>query len=74
MLGKSQEGGKWNVREEGEDGNVQDREAEYQESLKHGKRGGCIAVILLLIFVPLICYAIVTFTASGKGVWANGKP
>ena len=51
---------------------LDEREAEYYDSLKHAKRGGCIGAILLLIFVPLICYVIVTFTDSGKGVWANG--
>ena len=51
---------------------LDDREAEYNESIKHAKRGGCIGAILLLIFVPLFCYAIINFTSSGKGVWANG--
>ena len=51
---------------------LSDREAEYQESIKHAKRGGCIAAVLLLILVPLFCYVIVNFTSSGKGVWANG--
>jgi len=51
---------------------LEDRETEYQQSLKHARRGGCIAVFLLLLIVPPLCYVIVTFTDSGKGVWANG--
>lgn len=48
-----------------------DEQKRLEEEAKHAKSGGCIAVVLLLIFVPPICYALLTFTSGGQALQSH---
>lgn len=48
-----------------------DEQKRLEEEAKHAKTGGCIATLLLLIIVPPICYALMTFTSGGQALQSH---
>jgi hypothetical protein len=49
-----------------------DEQKRLEEEAKHAKSGGCIAIVLLLIFVPPLCYALMTYTSGGQALQTHG--
>lgn len=49
-----------------------DEQKRIAEEAKHAKTGGCIALVLLVVLVPPICYLLTTFTSGGQALKSHG--
>jgi hypothetical protein len=50
---------------------LEDHEKQIAEENRHARIGGCVALLLLLVGGPLVCWAIGTYTTGGQIVQAH---
>ena len=48
-----------------------DEQKRIAEEDRHARTGGCIALVLLVVIVPPVCWAILTFTTGGNILTAH---